>query len=389
MSWLNTLDHLIAQGSQARLQESALALDRLLALPVADRWRCLRGRDASLRRLTADDHDIFCQSLNVHAALRSGAPPSDGESALAAALSGAAGDPAGSRSADTGAGPSGTGPGRTDDGAPVLPSASDPEVVLASLPGPGAERLTAILLAMLIGGGAVLTGLQVTGVWDDRAAVQATAPGAETGPSDPVGGLAEADAIERTGISIPVPPPLSIRDVLAASKILELRQAIDAGRPFERELAAVARALPAFPDGPWVGPVFARYAASGIATRVSLADRLPAVLADIDGRWDRSVLGVATRLARRLTGLSNREAQAWQMAKRLLARTEHAMRAGKLGVAVAVLETLPADHSGPAQPWLEDARARLMVDARFDDFLGPLPAVDSLPPGFDGSGRLG
>jgi len=385
MSWLNTLDHLISQGKQARLHESALTLDALLALPVAERWRCLRHRDPSLRKLTTADHEIFCQSLTIHAALAFGGGSVDDGIGTTAGTDTHCGTPFYSVSqGDNDDGEDGAVPGHArGTPAPMRKSASGGSPIAE------ATRLMALFLVMILGGFGVLGGLQVSGVWQQLDLVRSMdgPPPVATGQAS---GLDRAaDAVETPALPAETGPRFSIRMVMAAAALLDLRHAVDAGTPFVRELAVVSASLPVFTDHAAIRNTFRTYATTGIATRMALADRLPHVLGAIAAERDRTVLATAERLARRVAGLSDGSLERWRLTKHLLQRVDAAMAAGKLPIAIAILETLPNGCGPAARAWLKAARARARVDAHFKSFLGPVPVIDPLPNELPVVSRLG
>ncbi len=66
MSWIDTLDRLIADSWMASRDESAAMLDSLLALSLVERWDLFVTRDARLLFLSDEDYTILFRSLNAH-----------------------------------------------------------------------------------------------------------------------------------------------------------------------------------------------------------------------------------------------------------------------------------------------------------------------------------
>ncbi len=66
MSWIDTLDRLITDSWMASRDESAVMLDSLLALSLAERWDLFAARDSRLMFLSDEDYVVLFRSLNTH-----------------------------------------------------------------------------------------------------------------------------------------------------------------------------------------------------------------------------------------------------------------------------------------------------------------------------------
>ncbi|MEI8394126.1 MAG: hypothetical protein WCF85_05280 [Rhodospirillaceae bacterium] len=67
MSWIDTLDRLITDSWAASRDESAVMLDSLLALSLAERWDLFVTRDTRLTFLSDEDYTTLFRSLDAHA----------------------------------------------------------------------------------------------------------------------------------------------------------------------------------------------------------------------------------------------------------------------------------------------------------------------------------
>ena len=149
--------------------------------------------------------------------------------------------------------------------------------------------------------------------------------------------------------------------VASAAEALEVTARSDA--PFSTQLAVVEPGL----DDPSVLAPLHAYADKGVATEVDLAVNFPrfAAAANIAGRNDSGDNSLLTKALHALGSfvsirrIDNADGQGTQA---ILRRAENSLNLGDLGAAVGYLDTLkPAPHKA-IEPWLADARARLLVD---------------------------
>jgi len=153
--------------------------------------------------------------------------------------------------------------------------------------------------------------------------------------------------------------------VAVANAAAALQNAARGSGPFLSELAVVE---PALDDPNLVTPLHA-YAEHGVPSEVTLAVDFPAAAARAN-QAARSETGKANWLQRFLAGvisirrtdgvdgpnLTDQDAQA------LLHNAEVRLNAGDLKGAMAYLNALPAPVQTAIKPWLDQARARLLVD---------------------------
>lgn len=158
-------------------------------------------------------------------------------------------------------------------------------------------------------------------------------------------------------------------DAVLALAVLQIRDAIAAGRPFAGPYATLAAAAHGRPEFAAAAQPLAAPAKTGVATRAALAeglDRLAAADAsDAEapaGRsWREALLAQLRGLVRirRLdgSGAAAREPQA------VIDDARKDLAAGDLAGAVAALDKLSGPPAKAAAPWLQQANRRLAVDA--------------------------
>jgi hypothetical protein len=147
---------------------------------------------------------------------------------------------------------------------------------------------------------------------------------------------------------------------------LQVREAVDLGRPFGAEyqallaLAADRRELVAA-AAPLAGP-----AESGVASRAVLAERLRQLAPQITTAKTAESPGWTAQITARLRGLVTirRVAGGDQSpAEAAVGDAQHDLAAGDLAGAVAALDRLESTHLTVAEPWLKMAKDRLAVEA--------------------------
>lgn len=142
-----------------------------------------------------------------------------------------------------------------------------------------------------------------------------------------------------------------------------LQQTARSGAPFGAQLAALEAGLS---DPGIVAPLHA-YADKGVPTAVDLAVRFPraardANVASRNDNGDNSLLGKAMNALGSIISIRRTDNTDGQGTQAVLANAQRQLNAGDLGGAVGSLDTLkPAAHKA-IEPWLADARARLLVD---------------------------
>lgn len=152
-----------------------------------------------------------------------------------------------------------------------------------------------------------------------------------------------------------------------ALSVGQIRRAVDQGSPFTAELAA-SRSL-AGGDAALGAPLdrLAPLAASGVATRASLAQSFKQTAAAIvhagrkrdgeSGAWRRFVAWLDSLITIRPVGAPQGDSPAARAA-----RAEAMLAGGDLAGAVAQVDGLGSPASDAAKPWIERARARLTAE---------------------------
>jgi hypothetical protein len=151
-----------------------------------------------------------------------------------------------------------------------------------------------------------------------------------------------------------------------ALALLQIRDAVEIGRPFEAEYRALVALAYEHPEiaaaaAPLDGP-----ATSGVASRATLATRLRELAPQIatakpppKATWKSQIVARLRSLVtiRRIDGADQTPAEGAAGA------AERALASGDLAGAVAALDTLSGPSQAAAQPWLQMAKARLAVEA--------------------------
>ena len=160
----------------------------------------------------------------------------------------------------------------------------------------------------------------------------------------------------------------------ATKAAADLNRAIDAGSPFQRELATFAAAMPGDPAVSAIAP----YATTGVATRADLMARFDAVAAELsarepaDGGADGSDEGVIDDVWSRVTRLVEVQKSTEPGSRVLVDAVKKAgerMADGDLEGAADALAAGGEGLTGTATGWIDAARARALVDAQMDGLL--------------------
>ena len=151
----------------------------------------------------------------------------------------------------------------------------------------------------------------------------------------------------------------------AAAAAEAMQGAADTGAPFSTELALVQSQL----ANPHVLDAVRPFADKGIPSKVTLAAQFPhvAATANIAAKAASGDKGPLSKLAHSLGAfISVRRTDAAANGvgvEATLARAENRMNAGDLAGAVTYLGGLPAGAQTAIKPWLDQARARVALDA--------------------------
>ncbi len=176
------------------------------------------------------------------------------------------------------------------------------------------------------------------------------------------------DAVEKSAEKAAQAPPANDpTDAALALTLLQIRTAIEAGRPFAAEYDAFATLARARPELAAAAASLAEPARTGVATRAVLARRLRELAGHIataepppgDDDWGGQIIARLRSLVtiRRIDGPQQTEPEA------AVSAAELALGRGDLAGAVAALEPLSGANADAARPWLAMAATRLRVEA--------------------------
>jgi hypothetical protein len=154
-----------------------------------------------------------------------------------------------------------------------------------------------------------------------------------------------------------------VKATSAAYAARSLQLAAKNQQPFLSELAVVEPAL----NDPAVVATLRPYAEKGVPSEVALAVTFPSVAAraNIAAKADDGKSGILDKIRHAIGGfISVRRVgnPGGQGAEAILERAETRLNGGDLKGAVAYLDTLPPSAQRALSPWLEQARARVLVD---------------------------
>jgi len=150
--------------------------------------------------------------------------------------------------------------------------------------------------------------------------------------------------------------------------LLQMRAAIDAGRPFNAEYDAFHSLVQGQPDLAAAAEPLGAAAPAGVATRSVLAERLHRLAGHIatataaPSDWRTAALARMRALVtiRHIGGAAQSAPEAGVEA------AETALARGDLAGAVGALDALAGANGEAAEPWLQMAHARLAVEAALD-----------------------
>ena len=154
-----------------------------------------------------------------------------------------------------------------------------------------------------------------------------------------------------------------VKATAAAYAARSLQLAAKNQQPFLSELAVVEPAL----NDPAVAVTLRPYAEKGVPSEVALAVTFPSIAAraNIAAKADDGKNGLFDKIRHAIGGfISVRRIDnpGGQGAEAILERAEIRLNGGDLKGAVAYLDTLPPSAQKALSPWLEEARARVLVD---------------------------
>jgi len=171
--------------------------------------------------------------------------------------------------------------------------------------------------------------------------------------------------------------------------LLQIREAVDSGRPFDAEYQALTTLSRGHPDIAAAAAPLAEPAKSGVASRAVLAARLhqlapqiAAAAAPATSSWRSQIVSRLRSLVtiRRIDGAGRSPAEV------AVTGAERALAGGDLKAAIDALSGLGGANLAAAQPWLAMARQRLAVETALRQIetlitaeLGGAPATPAKP----------
>jgi hypothetical protein len=160
-----------------------------------------------------------------------------------------------------------------------------------------------------------------------------------------------------------------LTDIGLMLTLSQIRDAVDAGRPFPAEYDAFSSLAKARPEIAAAAAPLGPAASTGAVTSAALARELGALGQKIDaaeaptaassGAWTDAALARLRALVRIRRA---DEAEPSQYAEAILKTAERALAGGDLARAVAEVETLPGPAAASASDWLRQARERIAVE---------------------------
>lgn len=170
-------------------------------------------------------------------------------------------------------------------------------------------------------------------------------------------------ALEKAAQAQPATDP---KNTALALVLLQIREAVDLGRPFGAEYQALLAIAGDRRELTAAAAPLAAPAENGVASRAVLTGRLRQLAPQIATAEAPAPTGWTAQIAARLRGLVTirRVAGSDQSpAEAAVGDAQHKLAAGDLTGAVAALDRLDGAHRAAAEPWLKMAKDRLAVEA--------------------------
>lgn len=155
------------------------------------------------------------------------------------------------------------------------------------------------------------------------------------------------------------------RNTALALVLLQIRDAVEIGRPFDAEYQALLVLAREHPEVAAAAAPLAEPAQTGVATRAALIERLrqlaPQIAVAPTPPADNWRSRIAARL-RSLVTIRRIEGNDRNPAEKAVDTAQHLLAGGDLGGAVDALSRLEEPHKTVAQPWLKMAWQRVAVE---------------------------
>lgn len=203
--------------------------------------------------------------------------------------------------------------------------------------------------------------------------------------------VADVEALARKAVS------RQDRALALLLSVVQLREALDAGRPYAVALKTVQAVAPADLNVKALAADFAVFAEDGLTTQATLEQRLSEEAADIvraaalpedtTAWWSQALEQVAGLVSvRRLDGPTEGDSVA-----SIVSRAQTAMAEGSLSVAVDEMSRLTGRPAQEADGWMQQAKARLAAYAVISDLVneGLARLAAETAPGVPGAAASG
>jgi hypothetical protein len=172
------------------------------------------------------------------------------------------------------------------------------------------------------------------------------------------------DALDKAAQQQPASDP---KNTAMALVLLQIREAVDVGRPFDAEYRALVALAHDHPDIAAAAAPLAEPAMSGVASRAVLAERLRQLAPQIatakpppKATWKSQIVA---RLRALVTIRRIDDGEGQTQAEAAVGTAQHDVAVGDLAGAVAALSGLSEPNKAAAEPWLKMAKTRLTVEA--------------------------
>jgi hypothetical protein len=156
------------------------------------------------------------------------------------------------------------------------------------------------------------------------------------------------------------------KNTALAVVLLQIRDAVDTGRPFDAEYQALVALAKGHPDIAAAAAPLAEPAQSGVASRAALIERLRQLAPQIatakpppKATWKSQMVA---RLRSLVTIRRIDEGEGQSPAEAAVGKAQRDIAAGDLAGAVAALDGLTGANQTAAEPWLKMAKQRLAVE---------------------------
>lgn len=161
-------------------------------------------------------------------------------------------------------------------------------------------------------------------------------------------------------------PAADPKNIALALALLQIREAVETGRPFDAEYQALAALARDNKDITAAAVPLAAPAASGVASRAVLTDRLrqlaPQIAAARPAEESTWTSGIVARLRSLVTIRRIEPGEGQTPAEAAVATAQHDVASSDLAGAVGALDGLAQPNRAVAEPWLKMAKTRLAVE---------------------------